>query len=243
MTAAAQSLARFEDRLDLEQMVNVMTGHHAGDGGNGLLAALGVHAKLLELFGPQELQQIDITVPEGAESRERFLNGTLGVVHGRRPGVLIEAEDLGAWGSGDGAYAVAHRELGISKMRDDFRNRPFAGRGTFGETCRRFAGHQPFDSFRRGGTDFFGRFVFKMAQNSLAVLLRSFGHMSAPSAQRFRKRHDDEAAEAPLQGPFWKLRGTRKRSGLRKLALRLALGRRNPKQTCALGRRRQGTPR
>src|SRR5690348_12865892 len=85
----SSSLLR-KDFLDLPEVVDVVTCVKPGDGLDGFLAALGMHAMIFPLCGRKRFQQIKIGLAECSEALERSACIRLAVTHGLRPFVLIE---------------------------------------------------------------------------------------------------------------------------------------------------------
>src|SRR5438445_1422604 len=100
------------------------------------------------------------------------------IAEGLRPNILVVGLDGRTVGTENLPNAPATHDLGIRKMRQDLRNRPFPRRGStpdffFAETPR-----QLIQLLSRALLDLERIFPINMAQDSLGVLLCSFLHGS-----------------------------------------------------------------
>src|SRR5579864_9846474 len=124
------------------------------------------------------LEQHEIIFPQHAEKPERLPRISILIAEGLRPNILIVSLNGRTVGTENLPNAPATHDLGIRKMRQDLRNRPFPGRGSAPDLFFAEAPRQLIQLLSRALLDLERIFPINMAQDSLGVLLCSFLHGS-----------------------------------------------------------------
>src|SRR5208283_3842028 len=136
-----RSLGWGQDALDLFDVVDIVSGHHADDVLDGFLAAFGMLTVELPLVGRERFQEREIGFAHDAVQFDGFAEVAFLVMSGNDPGILVIGLDGRSWSSENGAYAPSDYDFDVRQVGQNFGDGPFVGCGTLAE----FGGGDAFD--------------------------------------------------------------------------------------------------
>ena len=108
------------NRLDLREVIQVVSGVVHGDIPDRLCPALGMHAEQVPLLGAQRVQEDQVRLPQQPIDLQRQVDVRLIVTSRSGPYVLVERLDLRARGREDQANAVTTDEFIVREVGNQF---------------------------------------------------------------------------------------------------------------------------